>query len=351
MSHFWNFREELYQALHRWPVMLTAILAGGMLGWGLSFLWPAHYRATSELYLALNPYRKFEDTIFEALANPKYSNLDNYQYWQMGQLEGAIYLDSFLEATLEKLRQQDPYWDGIAVSELRGMLSDEWRTTGAWSLIANHPDPKHAEQAARAWSEVSINKIAQAVDAARSTFLVDQKLQSASDERLRASNREKELTVTLADLKRWQEEAETKAPEKPLELQERWKLLAIVTKAAEFNPAWTQALEDQPSADSKINEYQDWIDRVNTLIELEIVRMQERVVEMDNERFSLAQQFAIQQPSSLSFSPNIEVLKRLDRETKVIRPTSTLIQVGSIIGLLVFLFFQLVRINQARSRQ
>jgi hypothetical protein len=49
----------------------------------LSYAWPSHSRATSQIYLALNPYRRYSDAMFEALANPRYSNLDNYQYWQM----------------------------------------------------------------------------------------------------------------------------------------------------------------------------------------------------------------------------------------------------------------------------
>jgi hypothetical protein len=351
MNHFWNLREELYQAFHRWPVMLASILAGALLGWGFSFLWPAHYRATSELYLALNPYRKFEDTIFEALANPKYSNLDNYQYWQMGQLQGAIYMDSFLQPTLDNLRQQDPYWKDIDISQLRGMLADEWRTTGAWSLNANNPNPKHAQQAASAWAEVSLNMIAQAVQAARRTFMVDQQMQSASDERLRASNRQKDLTSTIEALKEWQLDQAAKDPNQPLETKARWKLLATVTNVAEFTPAWTQALDSAPSMKAPLSAYGDWIAQLIPLMDQEISTMQDHMAEMDKERISLAQQFDQEQRLSLSFSPNIEVLKRLDRDTRVIRPTLTLILVGSIIGLLAWLLIQLVRISNLRSQQ
>jgi hypothetical protein len=351
MNHFWNLREELYQSFHRWPVMLFSILAGALLGLGLSFLWPAHYRATSELYLALNPYRKFEDTIFEALANPKYSNLDNYQYWQMGQLQGAIYLDSFLQPTLEKLREKDPFWNNIDIHQLRGMLSDEWRTTGAWSLIANHPDAKYAGEAAKTWAEISLNMIAQSVDAARRTFMVDQKMQSASDERLRASNRAGDLTTAIDALMKWQAEVKAKDPQKPIESSERWKLLAIITGQAEFTPGWTRALDSQPSADAPLSAYQDWVGKIMALMEQEISTMNNRVAEMDVERISLAQQFATEQRASLSFSPNIEVLKRVDRDTKMIRPTPSLILIGSIIGLLTWLIAELVRVNKFRSRQ
>jgi len=351
MNRYWNLREELYQTLHRWPVMLLSILVGALFGLGLSWLWPAHYRATSELYIALNPYRKFEDTIFEALANPKYSNLDNYQYWQMSQLQGAIYLDSFLQPTLDKLRQQDPYWNNVDIASLRNMLSDEWRTTGVWSMIANHSNAKLAEQAAQAWSKISMTKIAECVEAARRTFMVDQKMQSASDERLQASIRQKELMAAGEALQKWLDERKDVDPDKPIAANARWELLALVSGLAKFTPGWMQILDNQPPEDAALWVYQEWIAQLKPYIEQEIAAMGERVVQMDSERITLAQKFAIEQRASLSFSPNIEVQKRLDRATKVIRPTSTMIMVGAMIGFLAWLIAQLVRISNLRRHE
>ncbi len=159
MNRTWNLREELYNVLHRWQILLAAALLGCFVGWGLSWIWPAHYRASSQIYIALNPYRKFSDSVFEALANPKYSNLDNYHYWQMSQLESAITMDGFLEPVLDRLREIDPYWENVDIDALRSILKSEWRTSGTWSLIANHPDSAHASQAARVWSDVVVEQV------------------------------------------------------------------------------------------------------------------------------------------------------------------------------------------------
>ena len=148
LKNNWTLREALNNTFHNWPYILACIIIGALLGWGLSYVWPSYYRASSNIYIGLNPYRKFSDTNFEALANPKYSNLDNYHYWQMSQLNSAILMDSYLEATLDKLRQADPYWQTVDVAQLRGMLEIEWRSSGTWSLIANHPNSHFAQQAA-----------------------------------------------------------------------------------------------------------------------------------------------------------------------------------------------------------
>ena len=137
----WSLAKELYRSFHQWPVILLFMGVGALVGWSLTFMLPANYRAVEQVYVGLNPYRAFSDANFLAVARPKYSNIDDYKNWQMSQLETVIYLDTFMDATLDRLRKQDPYWDNMDANQLFNILEADWRTAGVWSLIATHPDP------------------------------------------------------------------------------------------------------------------------------------------------------------------------------------------------------------------
>jgi hypothetical protein len=351
LNNTWTFREALYTTFHNWPTLLACIIVGAVLGWGLSYVWPAYYRASSNIYIGLNPYRKFSDTNFEALANPKYSNLDNYHYWQMSQLNSAILMDSYLSATLDRLRQVDPYWQTIDLAQLRGMLKTEWRSSGTWSLIANHPNWLFAQQAARTWSDVVVELVPQAVTAARDTFRIDQTLQSNEDALLQTTLRQRELLAAQKDLQEWQKTAQDSPPESAVETSQRWQLLATVTRLADYSPVWMNVLHNQPDAEAKTQAYLDWIDQTLPLLEIEAETMHQRVVFLNQQQIELATQYSQVSQKSLSFSPNIEIKRKEDLTPLKMRPSSTLILVGGITGLLIGLLSQLVIITKGRDRQ
>jgi hypothetical protein len=351
MNRHWNLREELYRIAHNWPSMVAAVLIGTLLGWGLSLIWPSHYRATSQVYIALNPYRKFEDTLFQAVANPRYSNLDNYHYWQMSQLEAAIYLDLFLQPTLDQLRAIDPYWGSVDLDQLRGMLDSEWRSTGTWSLMANHPESKRAQEAASAWSDVVIRMVADAVAAARRTFMIDQRLQAGENEMLQATLRLRDLKTAGKDLEEWQKATIQTDPERILEPGERWELLALITWPAQFTPSWMDVLERQPPADAPIQAYQGWVEQVKPLLETEASALQDRINFLDQKQIELGSNYVRASEDSLSFSPNIEVKRKEDQAPRPIRSSSAFVLIGGMIGILIWLLLQLVIISRSGRRQ
>jgi hypothetical protein len=347
----WTLREALYITFHNWPYILACIITGALLGWGLSYVWPAYYRASSNIYIGLNPYRKFSDTNFEALTNPKYSNLDNYHYWQMSQLNSAILMDSYLAATLDKLRQADPYWQTVDVAQLRKMLEIEWRSSGTWSLIANHPNSHFAQQAAKAWSEVVVELVTQSVTAARDTFRIDQTLQSNEDALTQATLRQRELTAAQKELQAWQKIAQDSPAEGAMEPATRWRLLAIVTRLADYSPAWTNVLNTQPESGAKTQAYLDWIDQTLPLLGTEAETMHQRIAFLNQQQIELAEQFSQTSQKSLSFSPNIEIQRKEDLAPVKLRPASALILIGGVTGLLMGLLSQLVIITTGRSHQ
>jgi len=231
------------------------------------------------------------------------------------------------------------------------MLDSEWRTTGTWSLIANHPDAEHARQAARTWSNIAVEKIRAAVDASRRTFMVDQELQAGESEMLQASLRISELDTTRKALEEWQRTLKLRDPTALLDPEERWELASLITHTAKFTPAWMSLLESQPLVEEPIDGYLVWIEQAIQAIQVENSALQERIASLDIGLIEQAQRFSVESRDSMSFSPNIEVERKEDLAARQVRPTSTFIITGGIIGLLGWLLFELVQISISRSHQ
>ncbi len=345
MTKYWSLREELYKATHQWITIVVFLILGCLLGWAGAFIWPSYYRATAQIYVGLNPYRAFSDTRFLALALPKYSNIDDYKNWQMSQLESAIFLDAFLQSTLQELRQRDAYWHDKDIDMLQDMLEAEWRSAGTWSLVARDPDAQRAAQAAEAWSKVSVQRVQEAVHSARDTFILDQELQSIADQKTAASTRIHALFSTRQALLEQSAQIQASPLDKPLEPVDRWQILSLAGSLAQFTPAWLEILDSQPDPDAPAADYIPWIDKVTAHIQSEIFLLQKQFTSLEQDRQHLSEQYAEASDRSLGLSPNLEVqgLKQLAPEP--VRPTGLLIILGGLTGLLIWGLSRLVIIT------
>ena len=348
---FWSLRDEIYRFTHQWPLVLLAILLGCLAGWGSQYIWPSYHQATVEVYVALNPYRTFSDATFLALARPKYSNIDDFKNWQMSQLETVLFTDAFIQETLEKLRQQDSIWMAIEADDLRDMLEADWRSAGTWSLIAQHADPKRAKEAVEAWSSVSVARVRGAILAAQDTFQIDQELDTAAEMSLQAQTHRNTLQNASTALLAWQESAAELPQGAPLEPAERWRVLALVTPAADFSPAWMALLQAQPEPSALPAAYRAWIDQVLVNIAAENEQLDAQIEQLEEKRENLAAHYRAASQNSLGISPNLEIQEMRSLPLKTIRPKGMLIMLGGVIGLLAWIFIQLGRSGSARSKE
>ena len=132
----WNPRKEIISAAHRWYWIAASFILGALLGWLVSFIWPAPYRATMDLYVGLNANRATRNLYITEVAQESFENLDDYKHWQMSQLNALVISDEYLVETLNRLQDDDSYWQGFDVLELRQVLSVAWRNTGEWHFSA-----------------------------------------------------------------------------------------------------------------------------------------------------------------------------------------------------------------------
>lgn len=337
-SKHWTLRESAYQAFHRWPLLVALVFLGGLLGWGVGRVWPPDYQATVQVYVGLNPYRAWEDTRFLALARPKYSNLDDYKNWQMAQLEALIFLDEILRQTLRELNRVDPAWQGVSTFDLRLMLRADWRSAGAWSLVAQSPERDRADQAVQTWSRVAVERVEGAVLAAQQAILLDQQLQTLADEQERTQARLQQLNGGQAGLRLKLEALLAEESSAPLELVESWETLGLVSGLADFSVLWQSTLAAQPAQPATAEELRQWLALVDQVIIQERRSLLERAGQIEAERLRLVDEYARQMNLSLGLSPNLEIQNLESLPLESLRPTGALVGVGGLVGLLAWLY-------------
>lgn len=343
MNKHWQLREELYRAFHNWPLLVAFFLLGALLGWLAGYVWPPYYRATREVYVALNPYRTYSDARFLALAKPRYSNIDNYHYWQMNQLETVIYRDRLVRTALENLRREDPYWNAVDEAQFRRMLDAEWRTAGAWRLTAAHADPQRARQAALAWSDLATQSAAQAITAARETLVLDQQLTQAAAAQLENQLRVKSMIGAEQSLRAWLETAAGLDPAAALPPDLRWQVFSLTTAYATDDPAWQALLADQPAPDAPVSTFLSWAQAALGRLQAELAVLPAQTAALEAENAGLKERFKTAADDSLGLSPNLDIESFGEIEIRTVRPASTLALVGGFVGLLAWLLAQVGR--------
>ena len=347
MQKHWQLRDALYRAFHNWPFLVGMFLLGGLLGWLAGMIWPAYHKATQETYVGLNPYRTYSDERFLALAKPRYSNIDNYHYWQMYQLEAAIYRDVAVQATLERLRAADPAWEAVTAEELRSMLRAEWRTAGIWKLAASHPDPQMAAEAVQAWSAAAGETVQVAVAASRRLLALDQQMAQSTAAVLEAEGRLQGLQSSEKGLRGWIAQSDRLAPDQPLPPADRWQIFSLVVAYSGDDAAWSELLAARPEADAAASAYRQWAEAALGRIQTDLAVLPDRVAALQSAQQALEIEYDEAAEASLGLSPNIELEGYGAVESQAVRPASTLALIGAFLGLVGWLAAQLVRITRS----
>jgi hypothetical protein len=352
MNRFWNLRDEYYRLLHRWPAAVAAFAVGCLLGLLAAYLWPAYFRASRQVYVGLNAYRTYSDTNFLALAKPRYSNIDNYHYWQMNQLDTVLLMDALLQETLDELRRSDAYWENVDVAGFRDLLDTEWRTAGEWTLIVSHPDQARAQQALEVWSDLAVQRVQRAVGAARQVIFIDQEIEQAAKNLFVARQRQQALSAARMNLEGWLERAAGLPEDQPLPPLERWQVYSFATSLALGNPPWRAILESQPAAEAPPDAYRRWVETVLQQLDLELAALPPQIAALEQERAALEGEYTAESGLSLSLSPNLEIERFGPVSARLVRPTTTMILIGGFVGFLAYLLLELVGISRrAQARE
>lgn len=353
MMDEWSLRDEILTTTHRWPVILVFCLVGGLLGWGVSLVRPSPYQATTELYVGLNVYRATQDQNVSAFADGfQFTNVDDYKNWQMANLNTFVRMNTTARRTLDQLRSQDPYWLNVTREELSTKLRVYWLNAGKWRMVAEYTDPDRASQVVASWRDVVLEEVNAAVSHAQNTMVLDIRIQSITSDQTRAVSRSIELAQIRDSLQAWRKTAAQWSSDQPIEGLESWRLWSWAAIAANFDPAWKAILDGYPTADAPLQDYIDWLNRADISIGEEIEILQTQIEALELERANLAEQYATASKKSLGFSANLIVEKISDAppQVAIVRPTSLLALVGSVLGLLTWAMVWIVRITLRKGK-
>jgi hypothetical protein len=349
----WSLRDEILVATHRWPLIIIFCLLGALAGWGVSKIWPSPHQATAELYVGLNIYRAFEDRNAVSFADGvQFNSPDDYKNWQMSDLNTVIFTDDVVKKTLTQLRQEDDYWQDVTRDELRGMLHVYWRNAGKWLLVAESPSPKYARQAAAAWQNVVVDWINAATASAQETMALDMQLQALANTQTQSSAQLSDLKQVHSMLLDWQSKAGQWATDQPIKSEDRGQLWTLVNRASGNDPAWGSLLNTFPAVDAPAQAYLSWLDQVIPSTEEEITLVQGQIDSFEQERASLVEAYGAASKKSMGLSTNLEVSKVSETQPRqtIVRPTSTLMLIGSVFGLMVLAIIWLIQLTLRRAR-
>jgi hypothetical protein len=176
--------------------------------------------------------------------------------------------------------------------------------------------------------------------------MIDQELEQTAGDLFSAQQRLQALTASRKSLQVWLEESTGLPAGQPLLPAERWQVFSAAASLALDDPVWRAILASQPSADAHPDTYWSWVAQVLGQIDLEIGVLPGRITTLEAQRDALKDKYSLESANSLSLSPNIEIQEVGPVITQVIRPTTTLILVGGVIGLLGWLLIELIRITR-----
>lgn len=350
MTPTWKLSDAFYLVFHRWPIIVLFLLVGGLVGWGIGYVTPARYRAETQVYVAFNAYRAKEDSQFLALARPKYTNIDDYKNWQMAQLDAFLSLDDVLQPVLDSLRQQDAYWQAVTVEQLREMISSEWRNPGSWSLAAERHQAKLAEQAAYTWSEVAIELIQEAVSASHDAILLDEQIVALSAELARLESSKQELLAIQAALQEWLQQTEIFDPEQPLPSDAHLLLVDLAAQAAASRPGIAQTTGGMPDIQAPARQTVAWVQGFAAVLQSNINLLTDTSARLDQQRKSLAGEYAQVYPMSRGLSENLEIQEIQNHPAQQVQSNALLALVGSAIGLCIWALSALYELYRTGER-
>ncbi len=176
----WSFRDEVLRMTRQWHIVLAFIVVAGLLGYAGTYVFPAPYRATAELYVGIDVTRVGEMAHVIPLAETEPLNLDDYKNWQLKQVSDIVSSDKVVKTTLDALREQDGYWSQVEAADLKEWMDIYWYDAGDWRLEVIHPQAEYASQAVEVWRDAGYARIEKLLVYAERAAELDAELQSAN---------------------------------------------------------------------------------------------------------------------------------------------------------------------------
>ena len=172
----WSLREEILKIINKWYLVLLFTILGGVAGLALSYILPAPFRATSDLYVGIDVTRVNEMQYLIPLAKTEPLNLDDYKNWQLRQVSSILSSDEVILNTLEALGKPED------LGSFKKDIDLYWYDTGVWQLEVIKNDKNEARKAVQAWLDEGYKKVESLLEISDVTASLDAQLFALADE-------------------------------------------------------------------------------------------------------------------------------------------------------------------------
>jgi hypothetical protein len=391
MQQSWSLREEIYQVSQRWPVILVFILTGALVGAMVAWIIPAPFQAISDIYVGLDVYRAMQD--MNIPIRPEGAN--DYKNWQMENLKLVMTSQPVINETIKRLRQEDGYWNNVNKKSLASMLKVYWRSAGKWRLAAEHPNPQLALHALDVWKTTALAEVHSAIEKSQEVLVLDALIQANAAQVAELSARQAQISQAMVEIENLsdriastsyeavQSQSATKPPatkppavkpptgtegasiskEPDGDMQQELiaELIAIILSAdllppdsplwSSFPPETSAGCEaagcEATSPGATSGDYQEWLAQLTNLLQLTSMNIQAQMDQLNFEMEVLRERYSEAGAASWGLSANLIVESQddLPPEMMKIRPLGQMMLLGTLVGFLVWLFLQLIRIT------
>jgi hypothetical protein len=344
--------EELRRMFHQWPQIVLFFFLGGFLGVALSAIWPAPFRATTEIYVGLDAFRAVESRYVGEFTNVEFRFPDDFKHWQMMQLNALAFSDEYLIETLTRIEDQELLATQVDLVFLREVFSVHWRDAGKWQLVAETRQAELAVELVETWKDVILEKTNFAIKNSQNLFLLDLQLQALETEYTKLDLEISELNALQENLERIQNVLAKNNTNDLLDESTYTELTILSTQAASLIPGWDQLVEVTLSPDTPTHEVSRWIGLVAVLI-----AHREGVLhnQLDNLTYKLSEVMELWRQTlseGRGLAATIMVEEYSGIQTRVSQPRSpgTAGLTGSFLSLLVWGLLRLVQITRRQER-
>ena len=183
------------------------------------------------------------------------------------------------------------------------------------------------------------------------TIFVDEELQLVLEAQLENELLRSEFNADLQDLADWVEDSTYLSNDQTLDPFNRLRLLSVVNDLDQATSGIFNLSVQQPESTAMMGDYRDWIDQILTLGEIELSKLKRRGKNLEVQRQELSQEYASSSEDSLGLSPNLNIKELETLPARRLHPTGSLIIIGGLIGLAVWIVVQLAGITNKLQQQ
>jgi len=336
----WSLREEILKIINKWYLVLLFTILGGVAGLALSYILPAPYRATADLYVGIDITRVNEMQYLIPIANTEPLNLDDYKNWQLKQVSSILSSDEVILNTLEALGKPED------LGSFKNDIDLYWYDTGVWQLEVIKLDKNEARKAVQAWLEEGYKKIERLLEISDVTARLDAQLFALADEIGSLKSRTSKLESFQNSAEEWQSLFSTQDQIQPLDDDLLTELNAWILVYRKSGQQWQIPVGDFPQPAAPVPHYVIWLENANILAEQDLQESLDQLSILEEDREKVLPEYHESLDDSLGLSANL-ILQPLSSNVEVnqTRATGESVLGGGILGLLAWFIIAIVNIS------